>query len=1319
MNADVSVGNVSVCLVNQITMLTNLAHCGRKRRIGLNTSAKYLLGGLALWAAQTSSAAVAGSQSIAIQAVLSASSVGQAQSATKQADELLKQARKEIETGNLEQADVLIGKAEKLNPQYNAFYLGDTPKKAREDLKKKLVARSTPSRSGFGLFGSKEQPKDPFAARRSENAAPAPANTAAREDSPAAGKQTSVIEIEPQRGSAYGSASLRIAAGPEQKAPPANVGSAYGPPPSATQTNALAANGGSQSEARILSPQSNSVGPIAQGSRPGEASISFRGRPENVPPANPSHKPQPPANAKDRAVELARQARSALVRGDLDSAQRLANDAQRVGVPDSAFGPGDERPGLVLLDIMQARTRGGVVQASGIAQERGVIQAGGPNAPNAGGVVRSVYDPNNDKSRNVPVRGNEPAGPNLGTLAQATNGNGAQRGGEPEPIERPAPGASPNTSAAMRLFQQGLQAAQNRDHRQAQEYFRQAYQLRNELDPATVNRLEMHLQMLSQPVAGPREAQSPRNYLEGASANQQVLVRQVAADVSKTQTQAKAMLGSEPKKALEMLQTMRHNVEIVPQLDENARRSMMANLERSITEAQQFIKQNAAQIELNEQNQAVESAVEKKQEKRIEIDEKLAALVEEFNRLVDEQRYAEAEVVAKKAREMDPENLVVVNLMRMSKVLARTAAQRDIYERKEDGFIASLNAVEEASVASAVDFQMPNMRDWKDLTKRREELSATDNNLRSPRERQIEQALKTQVLLKYNQRPLTEVLNDLAKLANISIYLDPQGMAAEGVTTDTPVSINLSNEVSLKSALLLILEPLRMNYVIANDVLKVTSSELTVGKVYTKSYPVADLIIPIPNFVPDGREGINAALEQGYRRAGYGGPIGFGVGGAPTVVVADAGRATPVNPVAQAQFFDRPNSPPVSGVPQAINFGPGGLGGGSQADFDPLIDLITATIAPQTWDTVGGPGSIQPFETNLTLVVSQTQEVHEQIADLLQQLRRLQDLQVTIEVRFINLSDNFFERIGIDFDFNIDDNFTGPFVPINSDQGPSAVIGLDPAIPLTPTANLDLQFRQGSFQATVPNIPGVGFDPAAAGTFGFAILSDIEAFFVIQAAQGDTRSNILQAPKVTLFNGQTAFISDTSQRPFVTSIIPVVGDFAAAQQPVIVVLSEGTQLSVQGVVSSDRRFVRLTIVPFFSTIGNVEEFTFTGSKTTKTTSSSSSAKKGDDEDENSKESDTEVSEEGTTVQLPTFSFVTVTTTVSVPDGGTVLLGGIKRMNEGRIERGLPILSKLPYINRLFKNVGIGRTTQSLMLMVTPRIIIQEEEEEKLIGTSVP
>ena len=84
-----------------------------------------------------------------------------------------------------------------------------------------------------------------------------------------------------------------------------------------------------------------------------------------------------------------------------------------------------------------------------------------------------------------------------------------------------------------------------------------------------------------------------------------------------------------------------------------------------------------------------------------------------------------------------------------------------------------------------------------------------------------------------------------------------------------------------------------------------------------------------------------------------------------------------------------------------------------------------------------------------------------------------------------------------------------------------------------------------------------------------------------------------------------------------------------------------------------------------------------------------------------------------TIQLPNTATFTVTTTVTVPDGGTVLMGGVKTLNEKRTEYGVPVLSKMPMIDRLFRNIGIGRTTNSLMLMVTPRIIILEEEEERL------
>lgn len=150
-------------------------------------------------------------------------------------------------------------------------------------------------------------------------------------------------------------------------------------------------------------------------------------------------------------------------------------------------------------------------------------------------------------------------------------------------------------------------------------------------------------------------------------------------------------------------------------------------------------------------------------------------------------------------------------------------------------------------------------------------------------------------------------------------------------------------------------------------------------------------------------------------------------------------------------------------------------------------------------------------------------------------------------------------------------------------------------------------------------------------------------------------------------------------------------------------------MTVQATVSSDRRFVRMTVVPYFSKINNVSTFTFEGSNSSITNSSSD----GPADQTTQRASNTQTTSSGTTVQLPTLASVTVSTTVSVPDGGTILLGGVKRLREGRNELGVPILSKLPYINRLFKNVSIGRETQSLMMMVTPRIIIQEEEESLL------
>ena len=74
--------------------------------------------------------------------------------------------------------------------------------------------------------------------------------------------------------------------------------------------------------------------------------------------------------------------------------------------------------------------------------------------------------------------------------------------------------------------------------------------------------------------------------------------------------------------------------------------------------------------------------------------------------------------------------------------------------------------------------------------------------------------------------------------------------------------------------------------------------------------------------------------------------------------------------------------------------GAGGMMGGWGAQRQPvddgqqLVDLIQRTIAPTTWSVNGGPGAIYYWQPGRALVISATDGVHEQLGDVLGQLRR-------------------------------------------------------------------------------------------------------------------------------------------------------------------------------------------------------------------------------------------------------------------------------------------------------------------------------------------
>ncbi len=980
---------------------------------------------------------------------------------------------------------------------------------------------------------------------------------------------------------------------------------------------------------------------------------------------------------KNQALRLTSEANFALDRGDLELAKKKIREAVSLKVPNSAFAPNDPRPWDTMLRIEAAAKRrgNGVVPANYID--------GGPGAT----AKRADFDSSRDQSRNRQVQNEEPKTP-----------------AKPAKPATPAAGGS----EAQRLFELGMRALEERNPNTARTHFLQAWKNRDKLDPQTRQILQDKLTALAPKREPLPPAKSP---LDEVDREQQLIVEKLKQEIFRERAAAEKLIETDPRAALEKLNQLRDKVSQA-QIAPNVRQYLVTLVDRRIVDTERYIKAHAGEIEVSETNRANLAAVEQRRQQKIEIENKLAGLVEKFNELMDEQRIPEAEVIARQARELAPQHAVVQTMYWKSKFARRMQELTAFKEKKEDAFLYAIDRVHDSSMPydDGKPIQFGDRISWERLSRNRAEWKREFERRLSPAEVKIQQSLiEEKVEARFTNRPLREVLDILGATAGVNIHLDQRGLVAEGRTSDEPITLVLNQPISLRSALNLILDPLQLSYVVQNEVIKVTSEQLRDEHTYPKTYYVADLVIPIPNFVPSYNIGLPGAIAAAHNAMGYGG--GFAPSGSvPFSVAANSDVTNPVTNNPQVLANMGPDSYMGAARSQRpMGYGPGGLGGAAAADFDSLIELITTTVSPESWDEVGGPGSISGFETNLSLVVSQTQEVHEQLAELLTQLRRLQDLQVTIEVRFITLNDNFFERIGIDFDFEIDDNsglvgdgMGGIMNPPPDDGKPFTLFGLDATG--NPTGDLDVVFSQDSFGSAVPQFGG--FDAATAANVGFAILSDIEVFFLLQASLGDTRSNVMQAPKVTLFNGQTALVSDTSQRPFVTSVIPVVGDFAAAHQPVIVVLSEGTSLSVQAVVTSDRRFVRLTLVPFFSSIGNVQEFTFTGKKVSQSvtnTTDNIGALTG------ATDTSAEVTE-GTTVQLPTFNFTTVTTTVSVPDGGTVLMGGIKRLSEGRNERGVPLISKLPYISRLFKNVSIGRQAQSLMMMVTPRIIIQEEEE---------
>ena len=874
--------------------------------------------------------------------------------------------------------------------------------------------------------------------------------------------------------------------------------------------------------------------------------------------------PLDPASRKKEALRLVAIGRAALDRGDAATALLVAKQAQSLQVPERDFAPGEPRVWQLVLDSESA------------ARRSGIALTGGEQPTDGSAAVQTALatTPRNDVTAIEQM---------LFAAEQGTNDQAAVRQVQNQVV------APSNASPAQRMYNDGLDALSRGDKDAARGLFLEAWRNEAQLDPATRSQLKDKLTLL-QPVRTPRgtDAAADLTPIQRADLEAQEKTRRLYREVTAELAKANETKVSNPLDTLDELERLRRRVD-GSDIAENSKRTIAVLVDRAIKEQTLYNEAHRAEINLNLQNDSVRTQMATDAARDASIDEEVSSLVETFNQLMEERRYSEAEVVAKQVSELKPGVPIAQQMHHNARMGTRLLQAEDVEAMQEESFHGELASISERAANYDPDNEITFPEEWGPRSRMRLEYAAGDSRL-SVAEQMIERKMTMEVDIKYRDRPLGEVLDDLSATTGVPIVIDTRALTAVRVTPDTPVSLSLPNPIALKSALNIILEKLELTHVIENDVLNVTSIEAKRSMVYPKTYRVTDLVTPIPNFTSSYEDGLAGALRAAYQMSSPQTDVQI-----MPVSMTDLGNGMAkamspanMNPNVLGQYNSMgsqggfgPNSSPMGGAG----------GGGSFADFQSLIDLIQTTVVPDTWEALGGPSTMAPYPQNLSLVISTTSDVHDQISDLLDSLRALQNLQITIEVRFITLSDSFFEQIGVDFNVQFDDNLNG--FPEGEDAGPAVTVGFGGDG--LPTADLDIRFNNGSFGASPPF---GGFDAGSASTIGFAMLSDIEAFFFLQAAQGDNRNNIMQAPKVTLFDGQIATISDVTQRPFVTSITPVVGDFAVAQQPVIVVLNEGTQLNVQGIVSDDKRFVRLTLVPFFSQIGDVDTFTFEGTTNT-------------------------------------------------------------------------------------------------------------------------
>ncbi|MGB1397852.1 MAG: type II secretion system protein GspD, partial [Planctomycetota bacterium] len=345
-------------------------------------------------------------------------------------------------------------------------------------------------------------------------------------------------------------------------------------------------------------------------------------------------------------------------------------------------------------------------------------------------------------------------------------------------------------------------------------------------------------------------------------------------------------------------------------------------------------------------------------------------------------------------------------------------------------------------------------------------------------------------------------------------------------------------------------------------------------------------------------------------------------------------------------------------------------------DSDILVELVVNALFGDEGEPDGESVKIQSGR----LVANTTLANHRKLVQLLKALRKSTGVMVTVESRFIDLQDNFLESIGVDYGNPFNSNLPNPINDIDG-AGTQIASGFEIV-----DAQGEIDVRAAVYNAfSLPLGSSVSpFNLSDTGGFAlqYNVLDSYALEAILEANQKIQRTKKLDAPRVTAFNtqishslvvDQSAYIEDAEVNQ--TGVVPVIN-------PVIGILNSGSILQVRPTVSHDRKYVILEIEPTLAVQLPSRFKTLTLGLT------------------------------NLNVEFPVLSVTNIKTTVTIPDGGTVLVGGLKRTITQESRSGIPVFSRLPILDLLAGRKGNARMQSNLFVLISAKITVIRDEEEK-------